>query len=55
MVLDPVLAGELLHHHLPHRLSTNRNRPITNWISLDLELLVLAHHLEEPLVRFTGG
>ena len=46
--------GFLLHHHLPHSLAPERHRPLPSPIRLDLELLVLAHKAEEPVVRLTG-
>ena len=47
-------SRRLLHHHLPYRLTTKRHRPLTSPVRLDLELIVLAHHPEEPVVRITG-
>ena len=44
----------LLHHHPPHRVTPERHRPLTRLICLDLELLILSHHIEEPVVGFTS-
>jgi len=41
---------QLLHHHTSHRLRPERNRSLPSYIRLDLELLILAHHIEEPVV-----
>ena len=54
MGADYVGGTALLHHHAPYRLSPERKRRLTWLIRLDHELLVLAHHLEEPVVGFTS-
>jgi len=41
----------LLHHHPPNSLATERLRPLSRLVRLDLELLVFVHHVDEPLVR----
>ena len=43
----------LLHHHPPYRLSPKREGRLTWLIRLDLELLMLVHHIDEPVVGFT--
>ena len=43
---------QLLHHHAPYRLRPKRKRRLPSPIRPDLEPLVLAHHLQEPLVCF---
>ncbi len=51
---DPIfhrLAPDLLHHHAPYRLAPERKLRLPRPIRLDLELLLLTHHPEEPLVR----
>ena len=45
--------AQLLHHHPPHSLRPKRHRPFPSPICLDLELLILGHHLEEPVVHVT--
>ena len=45
---------QLLHHHPPYRLRRERHRQLPSPIRLDFELLVLTHHVEEPVVGFTG-
>ena len=45
----------LLHHHPPYRLQSERHGQLPSLVRLHLELFVLAHHIEEPLVGFTGG
>ena len=45
--LDP-----LLHHHAQYRLRPERKRRLTWLIRLDLELLVVVQHVDEPLVGF---
>ena len=44
----------LLCHHPPYRLRAERHRRLPRLVRLHLELLVLAHHLEEPVVGVTG-
>ena len=43
-------TAALLHHHAQYRLATERKRRLPWLIRLHLELLVLAHHIEEPVV-----
>jgi len=44
----------LLHHHVPHSFATEWHRPLPSPIRFNLEPLMLANHLEEPVVRVTG-
>ena len=36
--------------HRPYRLTPERHRPLSRLVRLDVELLVLVHHIDEPLV-----
>ncbi len=42
----------LLHHHAPYSLRRERKRSLTWLIRLDLELLMVVQHVDEPLVGF---
>ena len=45
---------EAMHHHLPHRLAPERQRRLPWPVRLDLELLLVAHHTQEPVMRVTS-
>ena len=48
------VGRNLPHHHPPYRLRRERHRQLPSPIRLHLEFVVVAHHIEEPLVRLSG-